>query len=199
VGLLERARAAGFDTPRQVLAASLCYARLGHPGEAVVLIRESAARGIASPSLYHELGSAALAIGDPLLAEWAFERLIESGGETSECLAFLATRHLARGRPDRAIASLQRAVELNPKNGNALLLLGRLRSERGQLELARNLLRRAAECPESSGDANRVLAGVCRSLRLETEAKEAEARAKGTPRSRPAASRPAGLSLFQGR
>jgi tetratricopeptide (TPR) repeat protein len=196
VGLLESARASGLDAPRQVLAATLCYALLGHPGEGIALIRESAARGIASPSLYHELGTAAVAMGDKLLAEWAFERLIESGGESSECLSFLATTHIARGKPDRAIASLERAVELNPKNGKALLLLGTLRSERGQLEQARSLLRRAANCPEISGDANRVLADVCRSLRLDSEAKEAESRAKSS--SRPRATSP-GLSLIQGR
>jgi predicted Zn-dependent protease len=59
-----------------------------------------------------------------------------------------------------------------------LLMLGRLRHAHGQLESARQLLRQAAECPESSLDANKVLADVCRSLRLDTEAKEAAARAK---------------------
>jgi len=196
VGLLEAARAAGFETPRQVLAATLCYALLGHPGEGVALIRASASRGIASPTLYNELGSAAIALGDRLLAEWAFERLVESGGESSECYSFLATTQIARGRPETAILFLRRAVVLNPKNGNALLLLGRLRRERGQLELARDLLQRAAACPESSGDANRVLAIVCRSLRLDSEAQEAEARAKASPR--PKTPLP-GISLFQGR
>ncbi len=194
VGILEAARSSGFETPRQVLAATLCYALLGHPGEGVALIRDSASRGIASPTLFNELGTAAAGLGDRLLAEWAFERLIESGGESSECHSFLATTQIARGRPDLAIASLERAVELNPKNGNALLLLGRLRRDRGQLELARDLLQRAAECPESSGDANRVLAIVCRSLRLDSEAMEAEARAKSS--SRPKTSSP-GISLFQ--
>lgn len=193
VALLESARAGGLETPRQVLAASLCYALLGYPGEAVGLIRESASRGIASASLYQELGSAAEAMGDKLLAEWAFERLLESGGETSECLTFLAATSIAKGKPERAIVSLDRAVALNPKNGKALLLLGRLRREMGQLELARDLLRRAAACPESSLDANKILADVCRSLRLENEAREAEGRSKA-PR---AALKPAGISLFQ--
>jgi tetratricopeptide (TPR) repeat protein len=193
IALLETARQTGFETPRQVLAASLCYALLGHPEDAVGLIRESASRGIASPALYQELGSAAEAMGDRLLAEWAFERLIESGGETSECLTFLASTSLAKGNADKAIASLNRAVTLNPKNGRALLLLGRLRRQLGQLEQARDLLRRAAECPESSLDANKILADVCRSLRLETEAREAENRARSTR----APVKPAGLSLFQ--
>jgi hypothetical protein len=63
----------------------------------------------------------------------------------------------------------------------------------GQLELARELLRRAAACPESSLDANKILADVCRSLRLENEAREAEGRSKA-PRT---AAKPAGISLFQ--
>jgi tetratricopeptide (TPR) repeat protein len=195
VALLETARSHGFDTPRQVLAASLCYALLGHPGEAVSLIRESAARGIESPPLYQELGSAAASLGDRLLAQWAFERLVESGQETSECLTFLATTDLARGKTDRAIASLDRALQLDPKNGKALLLLGKVRWQRGQLELARSLLRRAADRPETSLQANELLAEVCRSLRLDSEAREAEARARAN-RSRPSAP---GLSLFIGR
>ncbi len=194
VNLLETARSFGFDTPRQVLAASLCYALLGHPDESVALIRASAARGIASASLYQELGSAASAMGDKLLAQWAFERVRELGGESSECLTFLATTDLARGKPDRAVPQLERAIQINPKNGKALLMLGRLRRQWGQLELAREYLRRAADCPESSGDANAVLAEVCRSLRLDTEAKEAAAKARAI-RVRPAAP---GLSLFQG-
>lgn len=194
VNLLETARSNGFDTPRQVLAASLCYALLGHPDESVALIRASAARGIASASLYQELGSAASGMGDRLLAQWAFERLREMGGETSECLTFLATTDLARGKPDRAVPQLERAIQINPKNGKALLMLGRLRREWGQLELARECLRRAAECPESSLDANAALADVCRSLRLDSEAKEAEAKARAI-RVRQSVS---GLSLFQG-
>lgn len=176
--LLESARMGGLDTPRQVLAASLCYALTGHPDESVNLIRASAARGIASPPLYQELGSAAAAIGDDLLAQWAFERLRDMGGETSECLTFLAVTDLSRGKTSRAALGLERAIQLNPKNGKALLLLGRIRHQNGQLESARELLRQAAQCPESSTDANRVLADVCRSLRLESEAKEAASRAK---------------------
>jgi len=176
--LLETARMGGLDTPRQVLAASLCYALVGHPDESVALIRESASRGIASPPLYQELGSAASAIGDNLLAQWAFERLRDLGGETSECMTFLASTDLEHGKVDRATTKLERAIQLNPKNGKALLMLGRLRHAHGQLESARELLRQAAECPESSLDANKVLADVCRSLRLDTEAKEADARAK---------------------
>lgn len=180
ITLLETARMGGLETPRQVLAASLCYALTGHPDESVSLIRASAARGIASPPLYQELGTAAEAIGDNLLAQWAFERLRDLGGETSECLTFLAATDVARGKTDHAADMLERAIQLNPKNGKALLLLGRIRHQRGQLEAARTLLRRAAECPESSLDANRVLADVCRTLRLETEAKEAAAKAKST-------------------
>ncbi|MEK7316277.1 MAG: tetratricopeptide repeat protein, partial [Candidatus Eisenbacteria bacterium] len=194
ITLLESARTYGFDTPRQVLAASLCYALLGHPDESVALIRDSASRGIASASLYQELGSAASTMGDKLLAQWAFERLRDLGGETSECLTFLATTDLARGKPDRAVPQLERAVQLNPKNGKALLTLGRLRHQWGQLELAREYLRRAADCPESSLDANAILADVCRSLRLDSEAKEAAARARSI-RVRHSAS---GLSLLQG-
>jgi tetratricopeptide (TPR) repeat protein len=178
--LLETARMGGLETSRQVLAASLCYALIGHPDESVALIRDSASRGIASPPLYSELGSAACAIGDNLLAQWAFERFRDLGGETSECLTFLAATDLSRGMTDRAATGLERAIQLNPKNGKALLMLGRLRHQKGQLESARDLLRRAADCPEASLDANRVLADVCRSLRLDSEAKEAAARAKGT-------------------
>ena len=194
ISLLESARSYGFETPRQVLAASLCYALLGHPDESVALIRDSASRGIASASLYQELGSAASTMGDRLLAQWAFERLRDLGGETSECLTFLAATDLARGKPDRAVPQLERAVQLNPKNGKALLMLGRLRHQWGQLELARDFLRRAVECPETSLDANTVLADVCRSLRLDSEAKEATAKARAI-RVRNSAS---GLSLFQG-
>ena len=189
--LLETARMGGLETPRQVLAASLCYALIGHPDESVALIRESAGRGIVSPPLYQELGSAASAIGDNLLAQWAFERLRDLGGETSECLTFLASTDLRRGKTDRAATQLERAIQLNPKNGKALLMLGRIRHQRGQLESARELLRQAAECPEASRDANTVLADVCRSLRLDTEAKEAAARAKAIRVRNPAP----GLSL----
>ncbi len=51
VETLERARAARLDTPRQVLAASLCYSLLGYPDEAVTLIRDAASRGVSSPSV----------------------------------------------------------------------------------------------------------------------------------------------------
>jgi tetratricopeptide (TPR) repeat protein len=193
IDLLERARSGGLDTPRQVLAASLCYALIGHPDESVSLIRQSASRGIASPSLFQELGSAASDMGDRLLAQWAFERLRELGGETSECLTFLASSDLTRGKPDRAVPQLERAIQLNPKNGKALLMLGRLRQRWGQLELARELLRRAAECPETSHEAYLTLADVCRSLRLDTESKDASDRARAI-RARGGAS---GLSLVQ--
>jgi hypothetical protein len=83
---------------------------------------------------------------------------------------------------------------MNPRNGRALTLLGRIRYERGQLEMARETLRRASGCPETSSEANRALAKVCRSLKLETEAREAESRARSN-RSTP----PTGLSLFQHR
>jgi tetratricopeptide (TPR) repeat protein len=194
IGLLESARTNGFETPRQVLAASLCYALLGHPDESVALIRDSASRGIVNASLYQELGTAAHAMGDNLLAQWAYERVRDLGGESSECLTFLAKTDLARGKPDRAVPQLERAIQLNPKNGKALLMLGRLRHQWGQLEMAREYLRLAAECPESSLDANAILADVCRSLRLDSEAEEASARARDI-QARNSAS---GLSLFQG-
>lgn len=194
VRTLEGARSGLLETPRQVLAASLCYSLLGHPEEAVALIRESAARGLTSPSIYEELGAAASVLGDSLVAQWAFERLREMGRETSECLTFLATSELSRGDRDQAVATLERAVRMNPKNGRALTLLGRIRYERGQLEMARETLQHASGCPETSSEANRVLAKVCRSLKLETEAREAESRARSN-RSTP----PTGLSLFQNR
>lgn len=194
VQTLEGARSGLLDTPRQVLAASLCYSLLGHPEEAVALIRESAARGLTSPSIYEELGAAATVLGDSLVAQWAFERLREMGRETSECLTFLATAELSRGDRDRAVATLERAVRMNPRNGRALTLLGRIRYERGQLEMARETLQQAASCPETASDANRALAKVCRSLKLESEAREAESRARSR-RSAP----PTGLTLFQNR
>lgn len=194
VETLERARAARLETPRQVLAASLCYSLLGYPDEAVALIRESASRGVSSPSLFEQLGSAATVLGDSLVAQWAFERMRGLGKETSECLYFLATAELSQGRDENAIATLERAVRLNPKNGQAQLLLGKLRSDRGQLELARDALRSAAACPNTAYDANRALAKVCKSLRLDAEAREAESKSRGE---RPRTS--AGLTLFQDR
>lgn len=194
VETLERARAARLETPRQVLAASLCYSLLGYPDEAVALIRESVSRGVSSPSLFEQLGSAATVLGDSLVAQWAFERMRGLGKETSECLYFLATAELSQGRDESALATLERAVRLNPKNGGAQLLLGKLRGDRGQLEMARDALRAAASCPETSYEANRALAKVCRSLRLDAEAREAESKARGG-HPRPAA----GLTLFQDR
>lgn len=183
-----------LDSPRRVLAASLCYTLLGHPEETVALVRESTARGLTSPSIYEELGTAATQLGDSLLAQWAWERLRESGWETSECLYFLGSAELARGEFDQAAQSLSRAVQLNPKNGKALLRLGTLRQRHGQLEMAREILIRASQCPETAGDANRALARVCRSLRLDSEAREAESRAK-SGRSSPSA----GLSFSPSR
>jgi tetratricopeptide (TPR) repeat protein len=189
---LERVREAPLATPRQVLAASLCYSLLGRPAETVKLIRQSTAQGITSPSIYEELGSAAVALGDSLLAQWAWERLRDLGQENSECLYFLAAGELSRGDTEKATRTLGRAIQLNPRNGRALLLLGTIHGARGQLELARATLTRAAACPESAASANRELARVCRKLRLDTEAREAEARARSS-RTRPAT----GLSLFQ--
>jgi tetratricopeptide (TPR) repeat protein len=191
---LEGVRRGPMESPRQVLAASLCYSLLGHPEMAVELIRESAARGVSSPSVYQELGSAATVMGDSLLAQWAWERLRDLGRETSECLYFLGSAELAQGNAPRAIQTLSRAIQLNPKNGKALLLLGSVRQKKGQLEMARELLILASQCPETATEANRALARVCKSLRLDTEAREAEARARsGRP------SPPTGLSLFQSR
>ena len=175
---MEAVRERPLDNPRQVLAASLCYSILGHPEEAVELIRDGAARGLTSPSIYEQLGSAAETLGDSLLAQWAWERLRDSGRETSECLYFLASAELAQGNADQALQMLTRSIQLNPRNGRALLLLGKLRQQRGQLEMARDTLMRAAQCPESATAANRALARVCRSLRLDTEAREADARAR---------------------
>jgi len=191
---LEEVRARSFDTPRQVLAASLCYSLLGHPEDALAVIRESVGKGLASPSMYEQLGSAAATMGDSLLAQWAWERLRDLGRETSECLYFMGSAELAKGNADRAVQTLTRAIQLNPKNGKALVLLGTLRERSGQLELARETLIEATRCPEAATEANRALARVCRSLRLESEAREAESRAKS---SRPAP--PSGLSLFQNR
>lgn len=195
VELLERARSSALDTPRQVLAASLCYSVLGFPEETVALIRQSESAGVTSPAIYEELGSAASELGDSLVAQWAFERMRDLGKETSECLYFLAATDVSRGQSERALSTLERAVGLDPRNGRALLLLGTLRFQRGQLELARDLLRRAAECPEASGEANHVLARVCRRLRLDSEAREAESRAR-SGRPRPTAP---GLTFFQAR
>jgi tetratricopeptide (TPR) repeat protein len=194
VETLERARAARLETPRQVLAASLCYSLLGYPDEAVALIRDAASRGVSSPSVFEQLGSAATVLGDSLVAQWAFERMRELGKETSECLYFLATAELSQGRVEHALATLQRAIRLNSKNGRALLLLGRLRSGRGHLESALDALRAAAACPETIYEANLALAKVCRTLRLDSEARKAESRARGV-RTRVAP----GLTLFQSR
>lgn len=191
---LEGVRMKPLDNPRHVLAASLCYSLLGHPDESVALIRECAARGLAGPSLLEELGSSATLLGDSLLAQWAWERLRDLGQETSECLYFLASAELAQGDADRAIRTLSRSVQLNSRNGKALLLLGKLRQRRGQLEMARETLIQAAQCPETATEGNRALARVCRSLRLDSEAREAESRAR-SGRTRP----PAGLSFFQSR
>lgn len=194
VETLERARAARLDSPRQVLAASLCYSLLGYPDEAVTLIRDAASRGVSSPSVFEQLGSAAAVMGDSLVAQWAFERMRGLGKETSECLYFLATAELSQGRVDNALGTLSRAIRLNPKNGRALLLLGQIRSDKGHLELALEALRAAATCPETIYEANRSLAKVCRTLRLDKEAREAESRARSS-RSRLTP----GLTLFQGR
>ena len=194
VRTVEGVRATPLENARQVLAASLCYSALGHPEEAVSLIRDSAARGVASPSLYEQLGSAATVLGDSLLAQWAWERLRDLGRETSECLYFFASAELAQGDAVRAVQSLSKAIDLNPRNGRALLLLGNLRLGRGQLEMARDTLIRAAQCPETAVEANRALARVCRSLRLDSEARAAESRARSR-RAGPAS----GLSFFQGR
>ena len=189
---LEDTRSRPFDTPRQVLAASLCYSLLGHPEEALTLVRDSAAKGIDSPSIYEELGSAATVLGDSLLAQWAWERLRDMGQETSECLFFLASSELGQGDQAKGMATLTRSIQLDPKNGRALLLMGKLRHRLGQLEMAREILIRSARCPETAAEANRELAKVCRTLRLDSEARDAENRARS---GRPAP--PAGLSLFQ--
>ena len=188
---LEQIRDGLLDSPRQVLAGSLCYSLLGHPEEAVTLLREGAARGVENPMILEELGSTAAEIGDSLVAEWAFQRLRGLGRETSECLYFLAWTDLNQGRIERAVENLDRSVALDPTNGRALSLLGSLRYRMGQLELARDILIRATQCPDAGPDADRTLARVCRALRLDTEARDAEARARDK---HPA--RPFGLTLF---
>jgi Flp pilus assembly protein TadD len=107
---------------------------------------------------------------------------------------YLGASELGRGGADRATRYLQRAVELDSQNGRALLLLGVLRLDRGQLETARLLLQRATAFPETCREANRALARVCRALRLDGEARDAEARARSR---RPAPPPPAGLTLSQ--
>lgn len=181
-----------FANPRRVLAGAVCYMLLHHPDQAVGLMREGAARGQESPLLYAELGQTAVAIGDSLVAEWAFQKLSSLGRENSESLYFLAASDLNQGAQERAVQRLDRAIQLDPKNGRALALLGTIRYNMGQLELARDLLRRAVRCPDSGSAAELTLGRVCRALRLDTEARAAESRAreKHPPTS------PAGLTLF---
>jgi Flp pilus assembly protein TadD len=114
------------------------------------------------------------------------------GQETSECLFFLASSELGQGDQAKGMATLTRSIQLDPKNGRALLLMGKLRHRLGQLEMAREILIRSARCPNTAAEANRELAKVCRTLRLDSEARDAENRARS---GRPAP--PAGLSLFQ--
>ena len=192
VQVLEQIREGLLASPRRILAGALCYMLLRHPEEAVSLMREGAAQGSESAGLYAELGQAAVSIGDSLVAEWAFQKLNGLGGENSESLYFLAASDLNQGAMDRAVQRLDRAVELDPKNGRALALLGTLRYNMGQLELARDLLRRAVRCPDTGSDAEMTLGRVCRALRLDSEARAAESRAreKHPPTS------PAGLTLF---
>ena len=194
VGLLtlEGVRDALFQSPRRVLAGALCYMLLHHPEEAVTLMREGASRGTESPMLYAELGQTAVSIGDSLVAEWAFQKLDGLGRENSESLYFLAASDLSQGARDRALQRLDRAIQLDPRNGRALALLGTIRYNLGQLELARDLLRRAVRCPDTGSDAELTLGRVCRALRLDTEARAAESRAreKHPPTS------PAGLTFF---
>jgi tetratricopeptide (TPR) repeat protein len=192
VRTLEQIRGGLLDSPRRLLAGSLCYTLLGHPEEAVRLMREGTARGVESPSVYSELGATAVEIGDSLVAEWAFQRLDGLGRETSECLYFLAVSDLNHGSVERAIRRLERSVVLDPANGRALALLGSLRYRMGQLELARDLLRRAVDSPGASADAHHLLARVCRALRLEGEARAAESGARG----KRAPASPPGLTLF---
>lgn len=189
---LEKIRDGLLDNPRRILAGSLCYVLLGHPEEAVALMREGTARGIESPSLYAELGATAAEIGDSLVAEWAFQRLDGLGRETSECLYFLAVSDLNQGSVERAVRRLDRSVQIDPTNGRALSLLGGIRYSMGQLELARDLLRRAVQSPGAGPDAHHVLARVCRALRLDSEARAAESGARG----KRAPAGPAGLTLF---
>jgi len=192
VRVLEGIREGLLASPRRILAGALCYMLLGHPEEAVALMREGASRGSESANLYAELGQAAVSIGDSLVAEWAFQKLNGLGRENSECLYFLAASDLNQGAMDRAIQRLDRAVELDPRNGRALALLGTIRYNMGQLELARDLLKRAVDCPDTGSDAEMTLGRVCRALRLDSEARAAESRARAK---RPPTS-PAGLTLF---
>jgi tetratricopeptide (TPR) repeat protein len=192
VQVLEGIREGLLTSPRRILAGALCYMILRHPEEAVSLLREGASQGSESANLYAELGQAAVSIGDSLVAEWAFQKLNGLGQENSESLYFLAASDLNQGAMDRALQRLDRAVELDPRNGRALALLGTIRYNMGQLELARDLLRRAVGCPDSGSGAELMLGRVCRALRLDSEARAAESRAreKRSPAS------PAGLTLF---
>ncbi|HEY7727060.1 MAG TPA: tetratricopeptide repeat protein [Candidatus Eisenbacteria bacterium] len=191
---LESARPSLFESPRRIVRGSVCYSLLGHPEEAVALLRDAALRGMESPSMYEEMGSIATDVGDSLLAEWAYQRLLSLGRETSECMYYLAASELGRGGGARAEQYLERAIQLDEQNGRALLLLGVLRLDRGQLESARTLLQRAAGIPGTSREANGALARVCRSLHLDAEARAAETRARS---SRAAGRPPAGLTLTQ--
>jgi tetratricopeptide (TPR) repeat protein len=189
---LEGIRESLLQSPRRVLAGALCYVALRHPEEAVSFMREGVSRGAESPMIYAELGQTAVSIGDTLVAEWAFQKLVSLGRENSECLYFLAASDLNRGLMDRAVQRLEKAVELNPKNGRALSLLGSIRYNLGQLELARDLLARAVRCRDAGPEAELWLGRVCRALRLDSEAREAESRWRGK-RLRPGAT---GLTLF---
>ena len=189
---LEGIRESLLQSPRRVLAGALCYVALRHPEEAVSFMREGVSRGTESPMIYAELGQTAVSIGDTLVAEWAFQKLVSLGRENSECLYFLAASDLNRGLMDRAVQRLEKAVELNPRNGRALSLLGSIRYNLGQLELARDLLARAVRCRDAGPEAELWLGRVCRALRLDSEAREAESRWRGK-RLRPGAT---GLTLF---
>jgi tetratricopeptide (TPR) repeat protein len=189
---LEGIRESLLQSPRRVLAGALCYVALRHPEEAVSFMREGVSRGAESPMIYAELGQTAVSIGDTLVAEWAFQKLVSLGRENSECLYFLAASDLNRGLMDRAVQRLEKAVALNPKNGRALSLLGSIRYNLGQLELARDLLARAVRCRDAGPEAELWLGRVCRALRLDSEAREAESRWRGK-RLRPGAT---GLTLF---
>ena len=191
VQTLEQIREGLLSSPRRVLAGALCYVALRHPEEAVSFMREGVSRGVESPMIYAELGQTAVSIGDTLVAEWAFQKLVSMGRENSECLYFLAASDLNRGVVDRAIQRLEKAVELNPRNGRALSLLGSIRYNLGQLELARDLLVRAVRCRDAGPEAELWLGRVCRALRLDSEAREAESRGRGK-RFRPG---PSGLTL----
>ncbi len=191
VRVLRGIREGLLSSPRRLLAGALCYVALKHPEEAVSFIREGLSRGVESPMIYAELGQTAVSIGDTLVAEWAFQKLVSLGKENSECLYFLAASDLNRGVTDRAIQRLEKAVELNPSNGRALSLLGSIRYNLGQLELARDLLIRAVRCPDAGPEAELWLGRACRALRLDSEAREAESRGRGK-RLRPGSS---GLTL----